>query len=163
MMKSAKNSAEKGLVIVVLIMSSMLVSAQSNSGTQSAQPKGMHNSVKASKANRPFEVGVASWYGKWFNGKPTASGEAYDMNELTAAHPTLPLGTWVKVTNLRNRLWVLVRVNDRGPIVPGRIIDLSYSAARMLNMSGRGIAKVRLDVVKAPEDASSIALLSSPY
>ena len=162
-MKSAKNSAEKGLVIAMLIMSSMLVSAQSNSGTQSAQPRHLPNSAKAAKTNRPFQVGDASWYGKWFNGKPTASGEAYDMNELTAAHPTLPLGTWVKVTNLRNRLWVLVRVNDRGPIVPGRIIDLSYSAARMLNMSGRGIAKVRLDVVKAPEDTSSIALLSSPY
>lgn len=162
-MKSAKNSAEKGFVIAVLVMSSMLVSAQSNSGTRSAQPRNSQKPSKVSKANRPFEVGEASWYGKWFNGKPTASGEAYDMNELTAAHPTLPLGTWVKVTNLRNHLWVLVRVNDRGPVVPGRIIDLSYSAARMLNMSGRGIARVRLDLVNMPEEASSVALLSSPY
>jgi rare lipoprotein A len=162
-MKNAKNSAEKGFVIAVLITSSMLVSAQSNSGTRSAQPGVPHTAKKAAKANAPFQIGDASWYGKWFNGKPTASGEAYDMNELTAAHPTLPLGTWVKVTNLRNHLWVLVRVNDRGPIVPGRIIDLSYSAARMLNMSGRGIAKVRLDLVKTPEDTSSMALLSTPY
>ena len=162
-MKSAKNSAEKGFVIAVLVMSSMLVSAQSNSGTRSSQPRNSQNPSKVSKANRPFEVGEASWYGKWFNGKPTASGEAYDMNELTAAHPTLPLGTWVKVTNLRNHLWVLVLVNDRGPVVPGRIIDLSYSAARMLNMSGRGIARVRLDLVRVPEEASSVALLSSPY
>lgn len=162
-MKSAKNSAEKGFVIAVLVMSSMLVSAQSNSGTRSSQPRNSQKPSKVSKANRPFEVGEASWYGKWFNGKPTASGEAYDMNELTAAHPTLPLGTWVKVTNLRNHLWVLVRVNDRGPVVPGRIIDLSYSAARMLNMSGRGIARVRLDLVRVPEEASSVALLSSPY
>jgi rare lipoprotein A len=162
-MKSAKNSAEKGFVIAVLVMSSMLVSAQSNSGTRSSPPRNSQKPSKVSKANRPFEVGEASWYGKWFNGKPTASGEAYDMNELTAAHPTLPLGTWVKVTNLRNHLWVLVRVNDRGPVVPGRIIDLSYSAARMLNMSGRGIARVRLDLVNMPEEASSVALLSSPY
>jgi rare lipoprotein A len=161
--KSAKNSAKKGLVIAVTVMSSMLVSAQSHSGTQSAQPKTTHGAKKASKTSRPYEVGEASWYGKWFNGKPTASGEAYDMNELTAAHPTLPLGTWVKVTNLRNHLWVLVRVNDRGPVVPGRIIDLSYSAARMLNMSGRGIAKVRLDLVTVPDESSSMALLSSPY
>jgi rare lipoprotein A len=161
-MKSAKNSAKKGLVIALSVMSSMLVSAQSHSGTQSPQSKTTHP-AKATKANRPYEVGEASWYGKWFNGKPTASGEAYDMNELTAAHPTLPLGTWVKVTNLRNHLWVLVRVNDRGPIVPGRIIDLSYSAARMLNMSGRGIAKVRLDLVTLPDETSSMALLSSPY
>lgn len=162
-MKNAKNSTEKGFVIAVLIMGSMLVSAQSNSGTRSAQPGVPHTAKKVTKANAPFQIGDASWYGKWFNGKPTASGEAYDMNELTAAHPTLPLGTWVKVTNLRNHLWVLVRVNDRGPIVPGRIIDLSYSAARMLNMSGRGIAKVRLDLVKTPEDTSSMALLSTPY
>lgn len=162
-MKSAKKSAEKGFVIAVLVTTSMLVSAQSNSGTRSAHSRQPQSHSKVSKANRPFQVGDASWYGKWFNGKPTASGEAYDMNELTAAHPTLPLGTWVKVTNLRNHLWVLVRVNDRGPIVPGRIIDLSYSAARMLNMSGRGIAKVRLDLVNTPDEVSSMALLSSPY
>jgi rare lipoprotein A len=162
-MKSAKNSAEIGLVIAVMVMTSMLVSAQSHSGTQSARPNTTRVAKKASKLTRPFQVGEASWYGKWFNGKPTASGEPYDMNELTAAHPSLPLGTWVKVTNLRNHLWVLVRVNDRGPIVPGRIIDLSYSAAHMLNMSGRGLARVRLDLVTVPDESANMALLSSPY
>jgi rare lipoprotein A len=92
-------------------------------------------------------VGVASWYGQYFEGKPTASGEPYDMHDLTAAHPTLPLGTFVKVTNLRNGRSVVVRVNDRGPVVDGRIIDLSYNAARAIQMKGRGIQRVRLDLV----------------
>jgi rare lipoprotein A len=96
---------------------------------------------------RPYQVGTASWYGKQFEGKPTATGEPYDMHEFTAAHMTLPLGTWVKVTNLRNGNWVVVRINDRGPVVPGRIIDLSYGAARMLNFKARGLTRVRLDII----------------
>ncbi|HTM88337.1 MAG TPA: septal ring lytic transglycosylase RlpA family protein [Terriglobales bacterium] len=95
----------------------------------------------------PYQVGTASWYGKQFEGKPTATGEPYDMHEFTAAHMTLPLGTWVKVTNLRNGNWVVVRINDRGPVVPGRIIDLSYGAARMLNFKARGLTRVRLDII----------------
>jgi len=83
------------------------------------------------------------------------------MYELTAAHRTLRLGSWVKVTNLRNHRWVLVRINDRGPVPTDRIIDLSYSAAHMLNMSGRGIAKVRLDLVRPPERTSDMAMLIS--
>ena len=114
------------------------------------------------KVPKAYAVGVASWYGKDFDGKPTASGEAYDMYELTAAHRTLPLGTWVKVTNLRNRRWFLVRINDRGPVPLERIIDLSYSAARILQMSGRGIAKVRLDIVKPPQQTSDMAMLTPP-
>jgi rare lipoprotein A len=97
---------------------------------------------------RPYQVGTASWYGRQFEGKPTATGEPYDMHEFTAAHMTLPLGTWVKVTNLRNGNWVVVRINDRGPVVPGRIIDLSYGAARMLNFKSRGLTRVRLDIVR---------------
>ena len=96
---------------------------------------------------KPYQVGTASWYGKQFEGKPTATGEPYDMHEFTAAHMTLPLGTWVKVTNLRNGNWVVVRINDRGPVVPGRIIDLSYGAARMLNFKARGLTRVRLDII----------------
>jgi rare lipoprotein A len=70
------------------------------------------------------------------------------MHQFTAAHPTLTLGTWVRVTNLKNGNWVVVRVNDRGPVVPGRIIDLSYGAARMLNFKAQGLAKVRLDIIQ---------------
>jgi len=97
---------------------------------------------------QPYQVGTASWYGHDFEGKPTASGEDYDMYDMTAAHPTLPLGSYVRVTNLHNGRAVVVKVNDRGPIVPGRIIDLSYGAAQALQFEQRGLQKVRLDLVK---------------
>lgn len=89
---------------------------------------------------------MASWYGKQFHGRATASGEDFDMFELTAAHRQLPLGTYVKVTNLRNGKSIVVRVNDRGPYVGDRVIDLSYSAARMLSFRS-GIERVRLDII----------------
>ena len=103
---------------------------------------------------KPYQVGKASWYGGFFQGKATASGEDYDMYSYTAAHRELPLGTYVKVTNLRNLKSVIVRVNDRGPVTPGRIIDLSYNAARHLDMSKRGLQKVRIDIL----DAASVEM-----
>src|SRR3954469_18889964 len=96
---------------------------------------------------KAYQVGTASWYGENFDGKPTASGEPYDMYDMTAAHLHLPMGSYVKVTNLRNGRAVVVRVNDRGPIVPGRIIDLSYGAASALGYDKRGVQRVRLDLV----------------
>lgn len=93
------------------------------------------------------ETGLASWYGPEFHGRPTSSREIFDQNDLTAAHPTLPFGTIVLVTNLDNGRQVTVRINDRGPFVKGRVIDLSYAAARMLDMVGPGTARVRLEVV----------------
>ena len=98
--------------------------------------------------NRPYQVGTASWYWEYFQGKETASGEPYDMQALTAAHPTLPLGSLVRVTNLRNGRSIVVRINDRGPVVDGRIIDVSYNTARMLGFDHRGLQKVRLDLVR---------------
>jgi rare lipoprotein A len=100
---------------------------------------------------KPYQVGTASWYGQIFEGKPTASGEPYDMYGMTAAHLTLPMGSYVKVTNLHNGRSVVVRVNDRGPIVPGRIIDLSYGAAQALEFRQKGLQRVRLDVISRPE------------
>jgi peptidoglycan lytic transglycosylase len=100
---------------------------------------------------KPYQVGTASWYGENFEGKPTASGEPYEMYDMTAAHLKLPMGSYVKVTNLRNGRAVVVRVNDRGPIVPGRIIDLSYGAAQALQFRSKGLQRVRLDLVSAPE------------
>jgi rare lipoprotein A len=97
----------------------------------------------------PTQTGIASWYGPGFHGKPTSSGEIYDQNDLTAAHRTLPLGTRVAVTNLDNGKSVEVRINDRGPFVEGRIIDLSYAAARAVELVGPGTAPVRLEVLNA--------------
>jgi rare lipoprotein A len=99
------------------------------------------------KQAKPYQIGWASWYGALFHGKETASGEIYDMFQLTAAHPELPLGSFVRVTNLNNRRSVIVRINDRGPITPGRVIDLSFRAAEILQFSHKGIQKVRLDLV----------------
>lgn len=112
-----------------------------------AQSNPRLSSGKTTRTSKPYQVGTASWYGKQFHGRTTASGEDFDMFELTAAHRRLPLGTYVKVTNLRNGKWVIVRVNDRGPYVGNRIMDLSYSAARMLNFRD-GIERVRLDLVQ---------------
>ena len=112
--------------------------------------------------SRPYQVGTASWYGEYFVGKPTASGEPYNMFELTAAHPTLPLGTLVKVTNLRNRRCVFVRINDRGPVVAGRIIDVSYSAAKVLKFQAQGIQRVRLDLVSVKRMGTQMAMLREP-
>ena len=128
-----------------------------------AAVKAVGVTVPVTRTNaRPYQVGTASWYGEDFEGKPTASGEPFNMYDLTAAHPSLPLGTLVKVTNLRNRRAVVVRINDRGPVVPGRIIDVSYSAARMLKFQGMGIQRVRLDVLPARKPTTTMALLREP-
>jgi len=97
------------------------------------------------------ENGIASWYGDIFHGKPTSSGEAYNMYDMTAAHKTLPLGTHVKVTNKNNGALVILRINDRGPFVSGRIIDLSYTAAQKLGMLQPGTIPVRVEAVQVAE------------
>lgn len=95
------------------------------------------------------QVGIASWYGPKFHGRRTASGEVFNMHQLTAAHRTLPLGSWVQVTNLENDRSIQVRVNDRGPFVRGRIIDVSYAAARALGMVRQGVARVQVWPLRA--------------
>lgn len=95
-------------------------------------------------------TGVASYYGKGFHGKKTANGEIFDMNDLTAAHKTLPFGTTLRVTNLNNNKTVEVRINDRGPFVKNRIIDLSYAAAKRIDMIGTGTARVKLEILNSP-------------
>lgn len=111
------------------------------------------------------EQGIASWYGPDFHGKPTSTGEIYDMHQLTAAHPTLPLPTEVKVTNLANGKSVVVTVNDRGPFAKNRIIDLSYAAAKQIDMIGPGTAQVEvtaLNVVhRTVADAPTPSTLSA--
>jgi hypothetical protein len=108
--------------------------------------KGRRYYIMAS-ANGFKEKGLASWYGEPFHGRKTASGEIYDMDKVSAAHKTLPLHTWVEVRNLDNKRSMTLRINDRGPFVSGRIIDLSRAAARELGVYGPGVAKVYLRAV----------------
>ncbi|MFH1263299.1 MAG: septal ring lytic transglycosylase RlpA family protein [Pseudomonadota bacterium] len=96
-----------------------------------------------------MEIGYASWYGDQFHGRKTASGERYDMYQLTAAHRTAPFGTNVRVTNVGNGKAVTVRINDRGPFVKGRILDLSLAAAKEIDLISTGTARVRLEFVGA--------------
>ena len=99
------------------------------------------------------ETGIASWYGHPYDGRPSASGEIYNMDAMVAAHRTMPFGTWVRVYNLTNGKTVEVRIIDRGPFVHGRIIDLSHAAAQAIDMLGPGTARVRLLVIKPPRTA----------
>lgn len=100
------------------------------------------------KSNRHDALhGIASWYGSVFNGRKTANGERFNMFALTACHPTLPFGTTVRVVNLNNKRSVMVRITDRGDLLGGRIIDLSYAAAEKLQMTKAGVAPVALEVV----------------
>src|SRR5271155_566892 len=140
-----------GLMIAFLIVGLGAAQGPNNSEASSAPTRAVPAKPEIrsqTSKNQPYQIGTASWYGDYFDGKQTASGEDFDMYDMTAAHPTLPLGSYVRVTNLRNGRVVIVKVNDRGPVVPGRIIDLSYGAAQVLQFENRGLQKVRLDVVK---------------
>jgi len=138
------------LAIVLSVAS--LGAAQRPASSESGNTKNAEHPAKVA-TTKPYQIGTASWYGDYFQGKTTASGEPYNMYDLTAAHPTLPLGSWVRVTNLRNGRAVVVRINDRGPVVPGRIIDLSYNTARVLRFQSQGLQRVRLDVVRTKDSA----------
>jgi rare lipoprotein A len=149
-----------GLAIVLSVVS--LGAAQGPASPGSAKPtttatKRAVPQIKKKLPTRPkaYQIGTASWYGREFHGRVTASGEPFNMYDLTAAHPTLPLGTFVRVTNLRNGKTVVVRINDRGPVVPGRIVDLSYGTARALELKAYGLQRVRLDVVQ-PETIAAV-------
>lgn len=104
---------------------------------------------------RAVQIGEASWYGPGFHGKVTSEGEIYDQNKLTAAHRTLPEGTQVKVTNLDNGKAVQVRVNDRGPYVKGRVIDVSRGAAKALEMTEEGTTQVKVEVLSSPKQSQN--------
>lgn len=141
----------KRRTVGTMIVGAMLLLAIS-SGVE-ATPK--HNERKKlvrrhPSQPKPYQTGLASWYAGKFQGRKTASGERFNTYHLTAAHLRLPLGTWVRVTNLRTRKSVVVRINDRGPHGTGSIIDLSLAAARRLGGVRAGIFPVRLDVLKGP-------------
>ena len=134
-------------VLSILMAALVLVASMGAAPVQDHSRSRTKVTSKTSKSvHTAYQIGNASWYGKSFHGRTTASGEDFDMFELTAAHRQLPLGSLLKVTNLHNGKWVIVRINDRGPFVRGRIIDVSHSAAESLGLVGRGVAKVKLDV-----------------
>lgn len=116
------------------------------------------DSRNTSKNSQPKPLAVwectTSWYGEDFEGQPTANGEIYDMYAATAAHQTLPLGSIVRVVNPRNHRSQIVRINDRGPYVGGRELDVSYGVARRLGFDQRGLAKVRLELLEVPSHAN---------
>jgi rare lipoprotein A len=113
-----------------------------------------------------YQLGVASWYGKFFQGKTTASGEPFDENQLTCAHRTLPLGSVLRVTNLRNNKSVIVTVNDRGPVPENRVIDLSRAAAVRLDFSDQGLAPVKVELIGPQAELAQLLMpagLEAPH
>jgi rare lipoprotein A len=140
-------------VAATLVFASALGAAPGNSTPESLKGAPGQTQEKPNRSGKA-QIGKASWYGRIFQSHKTASGEPYDMNDLTAAHRTLPMGSWVKVTDLKTTRSVIVRINDRGPVARNRIIDLSYSAAKVLGM--RGVDRVRLDVLQPPELAENL-------
>ena len=148
---------------LVLLLTTALGAAPGNNKTPDSNqgiPGQTQDAIQPIPA-RKFQIGKASWYGRLFQHKKTASGEPYDMHDFTAAHRTLPLGSWVKVTNLKNDKSVMVRINDRGPVMKNRILDLSYGAAMILGLGDDGVAKVRLDVIETPTVAINISPLAA--
>jgi len=135
------------LALVSLMLSLLLLS--------SCAPVRRPSKVPAVKEGIYREAGYASWYGEEFHGRPTSSGEIFDMYSLTAAHRTLPLGTTAQVTDPESGKSVTVRINDRGPFVPERFLDLSYGAARALGLAEKGVAWVRLEAWPRLKDLSS--------
>jgi len=157
--------SRRGAAIATLLVALGVTASASDAGspTPAKAPEAKPTPVQSSKVRRWFQIGTASWYGRYFQGKQTANGESYDMNALTCAHRSLPLGTWLRVTNLKNRKSIFVRVNDRGPLPEDRIVDLSYGAAKAVGITGLG--KVKLEKLRPgdPEMAKQlIAQLRTP-
>jgi rare lipoprotein A len=129
------NSSLKSVLAIAMFSSAILMSPSDSTASELKEP-----------VVRTLS-GVASWYGGKFHGRKTANGERYDMHKLTAAHKTLPFGTKVRVTNSRNGKSVVVRINDRGPFVGSRVIDLSRGAASAVGMIDTGVARVKLEIL----------------
>ena len=168
----------KLLCLLVVIATALVACAQTQLAVHAArQLIGEPPPVEGSyKVGNPYEIngiwytpkvdpnydatGIASWYGRDFHGRLTANGEVYDMYAVSAAHTTLPLPTWVRVTNLDNGRSLELRINDRGPFVDNRIIDVSFRAAQLLGFSEQGLARTRVQVLRGP--AGAVAEVGQP-
>src|SRR5689334_22444943 len=142
------SSARPPAVLLTLVIALFLVSCAPKQRAQRVPPPPSPVRVGYS------ETGLASWYGYPYHGRRAANGEVYDMEQMTAAHRTLPFNTWVRVQNLENHRTAEVRINDRGPFVDGRVIDVSRAAARTLQFLGPGTARVRFEVIRLPATAA---------
>ena len=128
----------KGTTIVLLAISAAILLAW---------PVGAEQSLERKSKGGQIEVGTGSWYGPGFHGKQTANGEIFDQTKLTAAHPTLPLPSTIAITNLANNRSLILRVNDRGPYIEGRIVDVSQRAAQILGFEKEGLATLQVEVL----------------
>jgi peptidoglycan lytic transglycosylase len=127
-------------------------------GAQAAAPAEHLNPQIIVSHHHWYQLGVASWYGKFFQGRTTASGEPFDANQLTCAHRTLPLGSVLRVTNLRNNKTVIVTVNDRGPVPENRVIDLSRAAADALDFQDDGLAPVKVELIGPRDELAQLLM-----
>jgi rare lipoprotein A len=151
-------------IVAAALMATAFFLTSARTATSVHAEQGDNGTAKAQTVHRQhwFQFGRASWYGHALQGLPTATGEAYDMNAMTCAHRTLPLGSLVRVTNLRNHRSLVLRVNDRGPFIESRVVDLSYAAAKRLGFSHRGTVGVRIDLVDAKPSPTEVAMLTKP-
>ncbi|MGA8938979.1 MAG: septal ring lytic transglycosylase RlpA family protein [Acidobacteriaceae bacterium] len=148
--KKGRKRARAGVLAVTLGLTATLAASPTVKRETAVVPNNPSSGKTIAKRHW-FQIGKASWYGGKFNGRKTADGETYDMYAMTCAHRTLPLGSWVRVTNLHNRRSTILRVNDRGPVPMDRIVDLSYGAAQRLGVEG--LAKVRIEEVNPHDPA----------
>ncbi len=135
-----RTSLRSPFVAIGLLIPFLMAASQGETPSLMTKPK-------VENKRHWYQIGRASWYGGKFQGRRTANGELYDMNSLTAAHRTLPMGSWVRVTNLHNKKSVVVKINDRGPVPETRVLDLSYAAARALGFNQNGTASVRVELI----------------
>lgn len=133
-----------------LAMNSPLMSKSALQTTKQKDVMSQLTAVASSTVSKFRQTGMVSWYGRKFHGKKTATGESFDMNAMTGAHPTLPLNCYVKVTNKDNGKSVVVRINDRGPFHSNRVMDLSYGAAKALDITAKGTGNVTIERIDNP-------------
>lgn len=155
-----------GITVVILAASAIqgcsMMSGNPDSSSQirSAPAEAASGEISRSLTTPIVQIGMASWYGPGFNGKATASGDIYDEAKFTAAHKTLPLGSKARVVNLKNGKSVEVLINDRGPHLQGRILDLSQASAKALGMIDRGVAKVQIQLIQATVASDKARLIN---
>ena len=147
----------RSVLLSLLLVGILALGACASSGGGGTRGKNNFYRPYAGKGHRNYDVkGTASWYGRPFHGRRTASGERYNMNAMTAAHKKLPFGAMVRVTNLNNDKSVILKINDRGPFVGKRILDVSREAAKQLAFKGAGIARVRIEWIEDPANHPNI-------